>query len=123
MTENNSEPSHTPNHISLSSRWFYAIASPLIVAYGAYGIWIDDLFLPGKRGPGTHLHGVAAWLMFAAIVAAALNMVSVIIDHFDTRNNETNYRRFAKITSWSGFALAAVSFAWFILHKSSASGT
>ena len=36
----------------------------LATGYGAYGVIIDDLYLPSKRGPGTHYHGVAAQLFF-----------------------------------------------------------
>jgi len=105
-------PAHTPNHISAGWRCFYAIASPAVIAYGAYGIWIDDLFIPGKRSTGVHLQGLAAWLVFAAILCMAANMVSVIVDHYDKRNNETRYRLFASVTSWAGWIL----FCFGILH-------
>ena len=60
--------SYTPNHIPVWTRVFYGLASPGLILYGAFGLWIDDLYIPGKRGPGTHLHGPAAWLMAAAML-------------------------------------------------------
>ena len=89
----------TPNHIPVWTRVFYGFASAGLIAYGAFGLWIDDLYIPGKRGPGTHLHGPAAWLMAAAMLMGSINMASVVVDHLDERNNETDYRRFASITA------------------------
>ena len=48
--------------------------------------------------------------MFGAMVCACLIMLSVIVDHYDKRNNERNYRTFAeifKIMGW-GFIVASL---------------
>ena len=63
---------YTPNHIPVWTRVFYGLASAGLILYGAFGLWIDDLYIPGKRGPGTHLHGPAAWLMAAAMLMGSL---------------------------------------------------
>lgn len=116
MESENSAVPYTPNHIPHSTRLFYGFASAGLIAYGAFGLWIDDLYIPGKRGPGTHLHGPAAWLMAAAMLMGAINMASVIVDHLDQRNNETDYRRFAKYTGWAGYGLMGLSVLWFALN-------
>lgn len=108
------EPPHTPNHIALSTRIFYAVASLGLILYGAWGLWSGDLFLPGKRGPGLHLRGIPAWLMAGAMLAGAANMTSVVADHFDTRNNETNYRLFGKFSLWTAAILFALSLLLFV---------
>ncbi len=36
----------------------------LATGYGAYGVIVDDLYLPAKGRPGTHYHGIAAQLFF-----------------------------------------------------------
>ncbi|MGZ3802538.1 MAG: hypothetical protein ACXVCL_20435 [Bdellovibrio sp.] len=64
----------------------------------AYGTWINDLYIPGKR-KGIHLHDVPAWIMYGAIICACLVMLLVIIDHYDKRNNETCYKFFADVFS------------------------
>lgn len=49
--------------------------------------------------------------MYFALLFAAVTLLSVIIDHYDKRNNETNYKKFAKITSrigWTLFILASI---------------
>ncbi len=101
--------SYRPNHISAAVRWAYGITSGVMLLYCAYGLWIDDLFIPGrqrrrflgKHSGGLHLDGIEAWLMTAAVVCAASVMLSIIVDHYDKRDNERNYRRFV------GFAFAA----------------
>jgi hypothetical protein len=79
------------------------LLSSALLTYGTYGILIDDLFLPGRRGPGIHLHGIPAKVMYVAMLFACANLLAVVIDHYDTRNNEHNYRRFATLTQTSGW--------------------
>lgn len=116
MSERNSQKeSYTSNHIPPLDRWLYGLLSAGLLLYGAYGVFVDDLHIPVKRGPGLHLHGLAAWLTFAAMICAALGMTSVIVDHFDTRNNETNYRLFAMLMTWGAWALfIAGSVLWLV---------
>jgi len=57
------------------------------------------MFLPGKGGGGIDIHGFPMWFTYISGVAASANLVSVVIDHYDRRNNEKDYRKFAKITS------------------------
>lgn len=98
---------YSPNHISLDRRAVYLVVSALIIAYAVGSLMRNDFYvwLPlGRRsGPiDEHLHGGAAWLAAASAFSAAANLLSVVVDHYDKRNNETNYRVFAR---WS-FRLA-----------------
>jgi 4-hydroxybenzoate polyprenyltransferase len=107
MHKNNS---YTPNHIPANERMQSIVFSILLFAYGTYGVWVNDLYLPGKRSRGIHLHDVPAWIMYGAIVCACLVMLSVVVDH-DKRNNETNYKFFAdffKYVGWCFFALSLI---------------
>lgn len=102
---------YIPNEIPAGERLWNFGLSLLIIGWGSYGIWADDLIVPTKRGNGIHLHGTAAMIMFAAMVVAALNFFSVVVDHYDLRNNELNYRRFAFATqalAWLLVVLAMV---------------
>ena len=102
---------HHPNQIELSTRIWYLILSAILLAYGTFGVWLDDIYVPGKRSPGTHFHGEPAWLIYMAMVSASLSMLSVIVDHYDIRNNEVGYQRFAKVTqalAWALFILALI---------------
>jgi len=49
--------------------------------------------------------------MYGAFICACLVMLSVVADHYDKRNNETNYKRFAdtfRVLGWCFFALSLV---------------
>ena len=66
---------------------------------------LDDIYIPGKRGKGIHFHGAACTLIYGAFIFGAANFISVIVDHYDKRNNETNYQKFAKVTRIIGLIL------------------
>ena len=100
---------YTPNHIPEKERITLTIFSVLLFAYGTYGVWANDLYIPGKRSRGIHLHDVPAWIMYGAMITACLVMLSIVIDHYDRRNNETNYRAFAEAGKYAGWGLFALS--------------
>src|SRR5262245_55185605 len=105
-------PLHRPNHIPLFTRLWNIGLSVVLLGYGAYGLAIDDLLIPGLgRRVSHHVHGTAAWLLYGAMVCAALNLLSVVVDHYDVRPNERTYRRVAKVTQvlgWTFFLASAV---------------
>lgn len=110
---------YAPNHIPRGTRVANLLFSALLLAYGSYGVYIDDLFIPGKRTRGVHMHGEPAWLLYAGMVFAALNMLSLIVDHYDRRDNEWNYRRIAKLTQWAAWTFFVLAFVLdlFVFHK------
>lgn len=96
---------YQPNKIPWQTQLYYMIASPALLIYGTFGLIYDDIYIPGKRSRGIHFHGYAAVIVFFVFLFAISNMVSVIIDHFDKRDNEINYRYYAKFTSIIAIAL------------------
>lgn len=117
---------YTPNHISLEARAWYLVLSSLLITYASAGVAVDDLFLfiPGsRRSPSLHihLHGVPAFLAGAAILSASATLLSVVVDHYDKRNNETNYRTFAKMSLIAAAALLAAALLsdWFVFKSGS----
>ena len=102
---------HNPNHIPAEDRLLSIIFSTFMFLYGTIGLINDDIYIPGKRRPGTHFHGEPAWILYGAFICAVANMMSVVVDHYDKRNNETNYKLFSKATrvaGWTLFILALV---------------
>lgn len=81
-----------PNTFSRLDLYFSAVTFFVLVSWGGFGIWSDDLAMPARRGT-LHLHGLSAWLMYAAWLLAAISFASIIIDHYDKRNNENRYKR------------------------------
>jgi len=96
---------YNPNHIPRRERIQSFLFSLVLIIYGSIGIIFDDLYIPGKASPGMHLHGFPCWIMYAAFLSGAANMLSVIIDHYDKRNNEIKYAQFAKFTKYLGWTL------------------
>ncbi len=103
---------YNPNHIPTSERTINLVLSSILFVYGTFGVIADDLFIPSKRGPGTHLHGEQAYLMYAAFLCTVANLMSVVVDHYDKRNNETNYKLFARVTQLMGWILFVISLFW-----------
>jgi hypothetical protein len=103
---------YIPNQIPSEDRRNYAIFSLLLFAYGSYGLWVNDIYIPGRRSRGVHLHDVPAEIMYGAMSCACLVILSVIIDHYDRRNNERYYRAFAEIGKFVGWALFCFSLFW-----------
>jgi hypothetical protein len=97
----------TGTNIPLKERVGHSILAVLLLAYGAYGLRNDDLYIPGKRSRGVHLHGAAAWVMYGAFVCAALNLLAVAVDHCDTSEGEKKYKIWARLTQVVGWTLFA----------------
>lgn len=105
---------YVPNKIPLKERLLNKLFSIILIVYGGYGIYINDLYLPGKRSNGIHLHDEPALIMYAAFICGCLVMLSVVVDHYDERDNEHKYQAFAKIFTLLGWGLFAVSVVWHI---------
>ena len=104
---------YIPNSIPTRTRAFHVGASLLLLAYGSYSLGRNSLYLPTKirkyggpyrRYDYLHLQDAAAWLMVAAFVCAAALMLSVVLDHYDERNNEAYYQRAAQVLRWLGWS-------------------
>ena len=111
MIRKNIVPPHIPNYISPKLRLWYFVTSLFLLLYGAYSIWIDDLYIPGKRG-GLHLHQLNAWFMYLALICASIVMLSIIVDHYDKRDNEIKYEQFSsrfQKYGWIFFWIAVIS--------------
>jgi|SRR5215471_35782 len=116
-------PKYTPNSIPVGTRVAHILLSALLLTYGTLAIYFDDLYLPasGRRlhHHGIHFHGVPLWLTYAAMLCAVLSLLSVVADHYDKRDNEISYRRFAAGCQLLGYILflAGLSLEVFALHQ------
>lgn len=100
---------YRPNQVPLGERVFHLVSAVVLLVYGSYGVWMNDLYVRGKYGKGFHLHDGMAWLMFGAFVSAVCVMLSVVVDHYDRRNNERKYRQFARTTMLIGWGFFSLS--------------
>ena len=106
---------YLPNHIPTRERLNHLFMSLLLLSYGGYGVWVNDLYIPGKRG-GMHLHNSPAWLMYGAMLCACLVMLAVVVDHYDHRDNERHYRTVVKGGSFLGWTMFGISLLGVILQ-------
>ncbi len=106
---------HVPNQIPLDKRVRNLLLSVALLAYGGYGIYMNDLWIPGRRG--MHLTDESALIMFAAFVCGSLVMLSVVVDHYDKRNNEQKYKAFADFFSLTGLGLFVAALTFFLVRK------
>lgn len=100
-----------PNDVPLPLRIYSLVLALLLLAYGVSGFLNDKLeFATGRGGGGRLLlHGGPAWLLGSAVIVGALLLLSVIVDHYDRRNNEHWYRLVRQSLLYLGFALLAAA--------------
>ena len=99
-----------PNSIPPGVRTAHTILAIFLLAYGAAGVSLGALYRPGTRFVAPKwLYGPEAWAMYAAMICGVLVLVSVIVDHYDRRANEREYRLFAALfhaLGWGFFVLS-----------------
>lgn len=103
---------HAPNSFSRKDRIINLAIGLLLFSYGSYGLWQDDIWLPGKRTSGVHFHGIAAWLIYGAILASVAMFFSIVLDHYDKRRNEHTYMAFKHTSGKMGKTLFIGAIAW-----------
>jgi len=98
------EGNYIPNSISIGNRLFSIAFSFALLIYGAHGVYSNDLYAPGKRD-GIHFSGSATWLVLASIICLCVSLISIVIDHYDKRDNENQYYEFGKSIRLLGTSL------------------
>lgn len=69
----------------------------LLAGYGAYGVLVDDLYLPAKRMHGTHYHGLSAILMFGMLTSLAAMLTAHAFDRHDPATGRNACKRVSQI--------------------------
>lgn len=112
---------YRPNHIPAGERVMNIILSAILLTYGLYSLITDSFYLQGRsRGHSGYLHGEPGWVLFGAVLCATASLLSVVVDHYDKRNNVKNYKLFARVTHVAAWALfiAALVLEAFVYNKS-----
>jgi hypothetical protein len=93
-TDSASPPSHKPNSVPRDVRlWNIALGLSLL-SWSAFSFHTGSVDLWGRRLKIGHFHGGPAVLMALAGLCGALVLLSEVVDHYDTRNNESWYANF-----------------------------
>ncbi|WP_395342922.1 hypothetical protein PN836_002160 [Ningiella sp. W23] len=93
---------YIPNQVPLQARIVNSLFAIVIIAYGSYGVYFGELFVPIARNLSIIIYGPATVIMLLSIIAASLTMIIEIVDHYDTRDNEHTYYKFARISASIG---------------------
>jgi len=101
---------YLPNRVGVAERLAYCALALALLAHATLGLCMDDLVIPSRRGPHTHLHGWQAWLAAGSVYLVAMSLISRVIDHHDKRDNEVSYRQFEQVCWYLSAALVIVSF-------------
>jgi hypothetical protein len=103
---------HRYNQIPLKERAVNLLVSVGVITYGGVGLVIDDLYLPGRRRGGIHLHGGPAIVGFIGLLLAVAVLVATVVDHYDHRDNERHYKEFARISGIASVGFLVVAIVW-----------
>lgn len=104
--------SYKPNAVPRRERVANAFLAVVLLAYGVAGLFTAHVDLSGRRIRIAVFKGGPAWLMAAALLVCAAVLLSAVVDHYDTRNNERCYRAFRRggaVLGWWLVAAALVS--------------
>jgi hypothetical protein len=95
-----------PNTIPLFERVVSLLLALGLMLYGFAGLLKGRFSVSFvKARPGLFISGRPAWLLAAAALAGALVLLSVVLDHYDRRDNECQYRIFRRIWLCVGLVL------------------
>jgi hypothetical protein len=103
---------YRPNSVSRIERVVNLGLALALLVYGSLGLMTGRLNLDGRRVRIGVLEGGPAWLMSAALLVGAAVLLSVVLDHYDKRDNERYYQVFrwcAKALGWCLVASALVA--------------
>jgi hypothetical protein len=101
---------YVPNRLTPGERVAHVLLALGLLGYGSWGMWRNDFYIPGRRWRnGIHLQDLSASLFFAAVVCACVIVLSIVVDHYDRRDNEINYRRFARAVAAIALCLFGLS--------------
>jgi hypothetical protein len=108
---------YIPNDIPINERILNIIISMSFLAYGLYGLYKGEIYIPGKRGDGMHLYGEAVWIMLAGLICGAIVFISVVLDHYDKRDNEHKYYKFGSAVKYMGIGCFSLAIIWELIRR------
>jgi len=100
---------YVTNAVPRHMRVWNTVMAVYLLAWGALGLYQSRIDLTGRRVRIAVLQDGSAWLMAAAFVCGALVLLSVVVDHYDRRDNERAYRAFRWAAVRLGWCLVAAS--------------
>lgn len=99
-----------PNTIPPGERFVNLLLALVLVAIGVVGLVQGQLEVaPPKSRIGLVLYDAPLWLLVASLLTGAAVLLSVVIDHYDRRDNERWYQLFKRGAVFLGLLLLGSS--------------
>lgn len=99
---------YIPNRFSARARLLAVVFSTLALAYCLAELAVGYTYMPGKRG-GVLLSGVPTAMVATASLLFCIAAMLVVVDHYDTRENEAGYLRWRARATKTGIALGVMA--------------
>jgi hypothetical protein len=103
------------NEIPLKTRIINLIVALCLLAYGLHGLYAGEIYIPSRSKGGIHLYQESVWIMFVALMCGAGVFLSIVLDHYDKRDNEHVYFKRGQMLKNIGIALFCVAVIWEIV--------
>lgn len=103
------------NEIPLKERVFSLIIALGLLLYGLHGLYTGEIYIPSRSRGGIYLYDESVWIMFAALICGTGVFLSIILDHYDKRDNEHIYFKRGQMLKNVGLMLFCVAVTWEIV--------
>jgi hypothetical protein len=84
---------YTPNHLSALERFAALFWAAGLIGFSIVGWSRGEIPVVGGKGAGVMVGGAGLWVMLSANLLLAAAALVAVVDHYDRRNNERQYRR------------------------------
>ena len=105
------EGNYIPNEVPARVLVGRSIIAILLIAYSGYGIWHGELTIPLKNS-SIVVYETSLWILVSACLCACLELMTLVIAHFDKRDNEMMYYKFASVAQSLSISLFILALIW-----------
>ncbi len=99
------EGNYIPNIVPLKDRIQHLIIALIFIVIGIYGMFNNGLNISGMQVEGMQFEGDTKWIVYVSLITGCLSSLSIVIDHYDKRDNEMKYYAFNKSINYLGTAI------------------
>jgi hypothetical protein len=99
---------YRPNHIPLFDRINTVFSSLTILVMGSLFLVDNGLVLSKPSGWGWTFPSVVGNLFVFSMLLSVVTLLTKVVDHYDRRNNEAKYQRFAQASK----IISMILFTW-----------
>ncbi|WP_394136452.1 hypothetical protein [Aliivibrio fischeri] len=106
------DKNYKPNELPKQLRITFISIAVLLFLYGVYGVYVNGLYIPGKRSDGILLKDEPALVMLGAFICFGLSLISMVVDHYDKRDNEYSYHLVLRLLAFFSWFFGIWAIMW-----------